>query len=76
MPAFRRPGETRDVEKSRQAGTAATAHDDETLPHESPVEAHQRHHVSDGRQRHEVELRNRSGSGLLAKEPASAAGRD
>ena len=76
MPAFRRPGETRDIEKSRQTGTAATAHDDEPLPHESPVKAHQRHHVSDSRQRHQVDASQQVGLRPVPKESRVRAGCD
>ena len=63
-------GEAGGIEERREAEAPARAHDGEALAHEGAVEAMQRHHVGDRRERDEIEAREQVGLGSPGPESA------
>ena len=70
VPALGRLGEAGGIEERGEAEAPALAHDGEALAHEGAVEAMERHHVGDRRERDEIEAREQVGLGSPGPEAA------
>jgi hypothetical protein len=69
----RRLVQTRRVIQRLEALVAPPAHDLQALHDVGAIEADERHHVGDGRQRHEVELAHEVGLGRAVRVETAAA---
>ena len=72
VPALGRLSEAGGIEERGEAEAPALAHDREALAHEGTVEAMERHHVGDRRERDEIEAREQVGLGPPRPEAAHA----